>query len=74
MHVMQNDPVIHDKVIKMLKLDPYQRRLVLNNWLEQLRVRHASENLLSALSSLFDDKTAADVLILINKSEYNLSK
>jgi hypothetical protein len=74
MHVMQNDRVIHGKVIEMLKLDSYQRRLVLNNWLEQLRIRHASENLLSALSSLFDDKTAADVLTLINKTKLNFSE
>jgi len=66
MHVMQNDPVIHDKVIEMLKLDSYQRRSVLNSWLEQLRIHKASESLLSALSTLFDDKIAKEVLALIN--------
>ena len=63
---MQNDPVIHEGVTQMLKLDSYQRRAVLNNWLEQLRIRDASENLLSALSCLFDDKIAEMVLSLIN--------
>ena len=51
----------------MLKLESYQRRYILNNWLEQLRNRHASENLLKALSFLFDDKIAKEVLTLINK-------
>ena len=66
MQVMKKDHVINEKVIQLLKLDSYQRRLVLNNWMEQLRVRHASENLLNALSCLFDDKIAEDVLALIN--------
>lgn len=64
--VMQNDPVIHERIIQMLNLDSYQRRALLNNWLEQLRIRNASEKLLSALSCLFDDKIAEEVLTLIN--------
>jgi hypothetical protein len=66
-HVMRNDPVINAEVIKILNLDPYHRRSVLNNWLEQLRLRKAPENLLSALCYLFDDKIAREVLMLINK-------
>lgn len=68
--VMRKDPVINAEVMKILKLDPYQRRFVLNNWLEQLRLRNASENLLSALSCLFDDKIAEKVLTLINEVEF----
>jgi hypothetical protein len=69
MQVMQKDPLIHEKVMLLLKLDSYRRRAVLNNWLEQLRIRHASERLLSALSSLFDDNVAKEILILLNKTE-----
>ena len=64
--VMRDDPLINEKIIKLLRMDSFQRRAVLNNWLEQLRIRHASENLLSALSCLFDDKIAEEVLTLIN--------
>ena len=64
--VMREDPLINEQVIQMLKMHSYQRRSVLNSWLEQLRIRHASENLLSALSCLFDDKIAKEVLTLIN--------
>lgn len=66
--VMQDDPLINEKVITILKLDSFQRRNVLNNWLEQLRTRKAPENLLNALSCLFDDKIAEEVLTLINNS------
>ena len=64
--VMRDDPLINKKVIQMLHLNSFQRRSVLNNLLEQLRIHHASENLLSALSCLFDDKIAEEVLTLIN--------
>ena len=64
--VMRDDDLINKKVIEMLKLDSYQRRSVLNNWLERLRKQKAPQNLLNALSCLFDDKTAEQVLAIIN--------
>ena len=64
--LMLNDPLIHEKVITLLQMDSYQRRSVLNDWLEQLRLRKAPQNLLTALSCLFDDKIAEEVLALIN--------
>jgi hypothetical protein len=66
MLVMQKEPLIKKKVLHMLKLESYQRRLVLNHWLQQLRARQAPENLLEALTCLFDDKIAEEVLTLIN--------
>jgi hypothetical protein len=66
--IMRDDPLINKKVIKILKLDSYQRRIVLNNWLEQLRRQNAPENLRQALTSLFDDTISEKVLTLINKS------
>jgi hypothetical protein len=64
--VMQDDAVINKQVIEMLQMDSYQRRSVLNNWLERLRRQDAPQNLLSALACLFDDKIAEQVLTLIN--------
>jgi hypothetical protein len=63
---MQDDEVINKKVITVLQMDSYQRRLVLNNWLEKLRKQNASQKLLTALSCLFDDKVAEQVLTLID--------
>lgn len=67
--VMRDDPLINEKVIKMLKQNSYQRRIILNNWLEQLRRQNAPENLIQALSCLFDDIVAEKVLTLINKRQ-----
>ena len=64
--VMRDDSLINEKVIQMLQLDSFQRRSVLNSWLEQLRVRNAPKNLLSSLFCLFDDNIAERVLTLIN--------
>jgi hypothetical protein len=67
--VTQDDRVINDKVIKMLQMDLFHRRAVLNNRLEHLQHHNAPENLLSALSCLFDDKVAEKVPSLINKDQ-----
>ena len=68
-NVIQNDSIINNRVKKMLELDSFNRRTVLNRWLEQLQRKSASENLREALSCLFDDKVAKKVLALINKRQ-----
>jgi len=61
-----SDPVINKKVVSILKMDSYPRRLVLNNWLEQLRRNNAPKKLTRTLSYLFDDNVAQKVLFLIS--------
>jgi len=53
----------------MLAMDSYPRRLVLNNWLEQLRLKNAPQQLTQTLSYLFDDTIAQKIYDLINKSK-----
>jgi hypothetical protein len=65
--IMRHDEIINKNITVLLQLDLYQRRLVLNEWLEQLRIQNAPQNLLNALSSLFDDKVAEQVMELINE-------
>jgi hypothetical protein len=60
------DPMIKKRIIEVLQLSSFERRTVLNNWLEQLRLRHTSGKLLKALSCLFDDEIAEEVLALIH--------
>jgi hypothetical protein len=66
MQTAMEDPLIKNRIIEVLQLSSFERRTILNNWLEQLQRRNASESLLSALSCLFDDKIAEAVLVLIN--------
>ena len=67
--IMRDDPEINKRVIRLLNSESYQRRNVLNNWLEQLRLQAASEKLLVALSSLFDEAIAKKTLSMINRSK-----
>ena len=64
--IISDDKVINKKVITMLQLDSYQRRKILNDWVERLQQQNAPKNLLSALSCLFDDQVAEQVLELID--------
>ena len=67
--IMRDDALINKKVLAMLKMDSYRRRSMLNDWLEQLRTLNAPENLMKALSFLFDDKIAEEILDLINNNK-----
>ena len=71
LQAIQYDPVINKKVKSILKMDAYPRRLVLNNWLEQLRRKNAPEKLIQTLSILFDDSVAIKIFELISKSQKN---
>lgn len=65
--IMRNDKEINKQVLAVLELDSYQRRKILNNWLEGLRIKDAPPNFQDALAALFDDKVALQVLELIKK-------
>jgi len=66
LNAMLNDSVINDKVTKILKMDSYPRRIVLSNWLEQLRRNNAPQKLIQTLTHLFDDTVAGQVYGMIN--------
>jgi hypothetical protein len=68
--VIKDDDEINNRVVQLLKLDSYQRRNVLNRWLEQLRRENASKELRTSLSCLFDDDIAIKVLTIINNSQF----
>jgi len=67
--ITKQDAIIKKRVIDLLRLNSFERRCQLNIWLEQLRQRNASENLLYVLSILFDDIIAKKVLSLINNHQ-----
>ncbi len=64
--IIRNDSEINKRIVQLLKLNSYQRRNVLNRWLEHLRRNSASENLRYALSNLFDDDISKEIFKLIN--------
>ena len=64
---MRYDPVINKKVVNILKMDSYPRRIVLSNWLEQLSRNNAPKKLTQILSYLFEDEFAERILMLLQK-------
>ena len=66
---VMEDPVIHDKILKTLKMDSFKRRFVLNNWLEQLRLQKAPAKLRRLLAYLFDDAIAEKTISLLDRQE-----
>jgi hypothetical protein len=71
LQVIKEDREINTRVIQLLNLDPFVRRLLLNKWLERLRRRQAPESLLQALSLLFEDSTVEQTLKVINIEHKN---
>ena len=67
--IMRTDEDINEKVMAVLRLDSYKRRAILNNWLEQLRIQKAPQNLINAVSAFFNDTIAEQVLQFINKHQ-----
>ena len=74
LQVMKEDEEINSRITQMLKLKPFQRRLLLNKWLEQLRHKHAPEKLIQSLSCLFDDSIADKVLAIVNNHKIKNSE
>jgi len=66
---MRYDPVINNKTVKNLKMDSYRRRLVLNNWIEELRRDNAPYKLTQSLTFLFDDSIAEQVRVFITEHQ-----
>jgi hypothetical protein len=60
------DPLIKKRIKEVLNLDSYERRSVLNEWIEQLRLRNARSEIKQGLICLFDDVSAEELLKIIN--------
>ncbi len=67
LQVIAEEQEIKTRVVQLLKLDPFRRRLLLNKWLEQLRHKGAANKLMNTLSCLFDNDIAEKTLSFINK-------
>jgi hypothetical protein len=68
--IAQNDDEINNRIVQLLRLDSYRRRIVLNRWLERLRREGARENLQQSLACLFDDDIVEKTLLILkNKNK-----
>jgi hypothetical protein len=71
LQVIKKDRELNARVIQLLELNSFRRRLLLNKWLEQLRLKKAPDRLTQALSCLLDDTIAGNTLKLIENINLN---
>jgi len=67
--ITNEDATIKKRILELLQLSSFERRLQLNIWLEQLRHRNASDNMRYILSILFDDIVSEKVFTIINNNQ-----
>ena len=56
------DPNIRIRFLEMLRLQPFERRLVLNHWIKAYWMKNTGPEIIQALAYLFDDNLAAKTL------------
>ncbi len=65
--VVQQEPQIRQTLKLILGLDNFNRKSVLNTWLEELKLKQAPKKFRSALSCLLDDDIARKTLDIIRE-------
>lgn len=65
--VLKEDHKIRSKIEPILSLDPFNRKSVLNTWVEQLKFQQAPGKFIAMLSCLIDDDIARKVLHVIKE-------
>ena len=61
------DPFVRKRLIELLQLQPSERRIILNDWIQMYWLKNTGPEIIQALACLYDDKLAAEVLTLISR-------
>jgi len=67
--VAQEDPLIRNQLLSILRQPEFQRQSIVNTWLEDLKLTGAPLELQNGLSALLDEKVADQALDLLNQTE-----
>ena len=62
----REDPQIGDQLRALLSMDDFNRQSVLRSMLDEMRLNHASSELISAFASLLDDGIAEKAMEILN--------
>ncbi len=63
--VAQEDSEIKSQLSSILALDAFNRKSALNTFLEELRLRQAPKEFISAIAALLDEEVAEQVLKIL---------
>ena len=64
----QDSPQIRLQLLSILRHTPFQRKSLINTWLEDLKLAGAPRELQNALSALLDEDVADRALLLLQES------
>ena len=67
------DPLVRKRLIELLQLQPFERRMILNNWIKMYWLKNTGPEIIQALACLYDDKLAAEILTLIGRPKSNMT-
>ena len=67
--VAQEDPDIKYLLLKILSFDSFNRESALNTIVEDLKLKSAPEEIVSAIADLLNNKVAEKTLKLLNEAE-----
>ena len=66
--VAHDSPQIRVQLLSILRHTPFQRKSLINTWLEDLKLAGAPRELQNALSALLDEDVADRALLLLQES------
>jgi len=68
--IARDDPEIRRKILGILHMDTFNRKSALNTFIQQMQLKGAPHDFVSAVSCFLDDQVAEKALaVLINNSE-----
>ena len=70
MRLAQEDPELRKTLESILTLDAFNRKSLLNTWLQDLRLQRAPQDLISALSCLLEDAVAQKALEVLRAANH----
>jgi len=69
MQAAGEDPLLHQRLEKILSLPAFHRQSLLNTWIAELRLQNAPHLLIDAMTGLLDDEAAKHALRLLQEGE-----
>jgi hypothetical protein len=65
LQVAQEDPEVKEQLSAILRLDDFNRKSALNTFLQEMQLKQAPKEFVSAIASLLDDEVAEKALEML---------
>jgi len=65
--IARDNPEIREKILGILYMDPFNRKSALNTFIEQMRLKGAPREFVSAVACFLDDQVAESALSILKK-------